>query len=297
MMVKKKTYILLRLVCILTLLASATGCIKEDLSECKEVCTFIVKAFDNSGNELSSAEVREVRLFIFDGNYSFIESIDAQVGEPVTINEPGDGDIHVVCWGNLGSGLQQCTQPVPGAHKDNCHIDLLPDTRALSYSTSPGDLFRGEITVASPDQKGQIILPIYREVGSMTVTVRNLQEFTGYTDEDFSIVVGETGSTIDFYGNHTGSKVAYRPTGSFVLNGSRNEYRVAAFNMIPEEKDIHIDIYHGTQKITTVSLDNSGKPIIVEKGKQTNVLIELRASVSVNVMLTDWGKEYFWKEF
>lgn len=297
MTIKRKTYVWLHWFCVFTLLVSVTSCIKEDLSECEKVYTFTVKAFDASGSELSSADVKDVRLFIFNGNYYFVESIDAQVGESVTVNAPDGGDIHVVCWGNLGCGLQQCSQLVPGEHKDNCRVDLLPDARALSYSISPGDLFRGEITVTRQEQNGQTSLPIYRETGSMAITVRNLQEFVGSTDEDFSIVVGETYSTIDFYGNHTNNKVAYRPTGSFVLNDHSNEYKVAAFNMIPEETGLYIDVYHGGQKIVTVSQDNSGTPILVEKGKQTNILIELRTSVSVNMMLADWGKEYLWKEF
>ncbi|MCD8268230.1 MAG: hypothetical protein LUD46_07025 [Parabacteroides sp.] len=203
----------------------------------------------------------------------------------------------MVCWGNLGSGLQQCSQPNSGMPKDNCHVDLLSDPHNPSYSSSPGDLFRGEKTATPQEQNDLVILPIYREVGSMTITVRNLQAFSGYTDENFSIVVGKTYSTIDFYGNHAGSKTAYQPNGSFMLNGNRNEYRVPTFNMVPEETNISLEIYHGTQKIATMSLDNGGKPINVVKGKQTNVLIELRANVSVDVELTDWRKEYLWKDF
>lgn len=69
MTVMRKKYALLRLVCVLALLTSATGCIKEDLSECKKDYTFMVKAFDSSDKELSSTDVEDVRLFIFDGNY------------------------------------------------------------------------------------------------------------------------------------------------------------------------------------------------------------------------------------
>ena len=58
-----------------------------------------------------------------------------------------------------------------------------------------------------------------------------------------------------------------------------------------------MDIYHGDELIVTVSADSNGNPIIVEKDKLTNVLINLKALLSVNVAISDWGNNYVWKEF
>ncbi|NDV85046.1 FimB/Mfa2 family fimbrial subunit, partial [Bacteroides sp. 51] len=106
----------------------------------------------------------------------------------------------------------------PGRHKDYYQVSLLPLTRAMAYSLSPDDLFRGEITLDGNDESDTTIeLPIYRETGSLTITVRGLTAFAGFADHNYSIQVRETPSVIDFYGDLSGDKVAYQPTSSFTI--------------------------------------------------------------------------------
>lgn len=297
MRLKRITDASLRLMCIMALSVAVTGCIKDDLSDCTNSFTLTVEAYDRSGATLGRDDLKDVILYVFDNDLRFVRRIDTQIGQAVTLQAEGGKDMHLVGWGNLGGGAQKYTEPNPGDHKDDCLVSLLPQSSSSNYIAPPDDLFRGEITFKNEEQHGEKELPIYREVGSLTVTVRNLKTFTGYNDNNFSIVVRDTKSTIDFYGNLAGNRVAYRPDGSFVTNNSTEDYFVPAFNMIPENKGINIDIYHGTKLIRTVSQDNFGKPFTIEKDRLTNVLIDLKTQVDVSVSLTDWGNYQVWKEF
>ena len=302
MTVKRIKNVIPTLMSLLLLSVSLSGCLKDDLDDCGVKHTLTVRPYDHAGELLSRKDVAEVVLYVFDSELCSVERINTHVGQAVTINVTKGKQLHIVGWGNLGGGRQSCIDYETGCHKDYYQVNLLPYTRAMSYSLSPDDLFRGEITLggnseSKDNSSTHIELPIYRETGSMTITVRGLTAFTGVADHNYSIQVRETPSVIDFYGNLSGNKVAYRPTGSFATNTLREEYYAPPFNLLPEEAGIHIDIYHGTELISTISQDNAGQPLIVKKGQLTNVLIDLRSLLSVNMELTPWGEEKLWKEF
>lgn len=299
MTIKRKTAGTFPLICLLTLMASVMGCIKEDLSECTTEYTFTVKAYGSSG-ELSASEVADVMLFVFNGSsLCFTEHIETQVGESVTISIPDDDGIHIVGWGNLGGGSQQCAIPRMGDSKDVCCVDLLPHTRATTYALAPDDLFRGELTVLPAEGTGEKVIPVHRVVGSMTVTVRNLPPSSpgGSGEEDYLVVIHETSSSIDFYGNLSGDKVGYRPGGAFVGNAGGQKYYVAPFNLFPDTDGMRIEVFQGQQLLASVTHDNTGNPVVVERDKLTNVLIDLIGTVSVRLSINQWGEEQVWKEF
>lgn len=272
------------------------GCVKEDMSDCVTDYSFTVRAYAQSGAELSQNEVSDVSLFVFNSSLRFVERIDTQLGQRVTISATG-GDLHIVGWGNLGGGLQNYTHPTVGMHEDDCFVGLSAYTRASDVN-SPGDLFRGGVTLTQADQSGNKVLPMYREVGSMAITIRDLKAFGGYADNDYWVSVGTTCASIDFNGNLAGSNDAfYKPLGAFAASGTAPQYNVAAFNMLPESTNLHIDIYHGTQLLLSVSQDSGGNAITVQKGQLTNVLIDLKTSLAVSLSITDWGQLEMWKEF
>ena len=296
MMVKRMNDMLLRLLCCMAVTATVTGCIKDDLSDCENTYYLMVRAYVESGAEIDASDVKDVSLFLFDGTNRFTQRIDTQLGERVRLDVPAGEDIHLIAWGNLKQGGQTYTNPAVGDLPQECFVSLTPTTRATSYALSPDDLLRGEITIAANDRSGDKILPIYREMGSMTVTVRNLKGFTGFSDNDFSIVVRETCSVIDFNGLKSGDKVSYLPAGTFA-SGTNPDYLVPTFNMVSEDAGLEIDICHGTNVIATVSTDKTGAPITIEKGKLTNILIELTAEVNVSMSINDWGSVEGWKIF
>lgn len=72
---------------------------------------------------------------------------------------------------------------------------------------------------------------------------------------------------------------------------------VTAFNILPTEEELRIDIYHRGVLQTTVISDSNGKPLRVSEGRLLNVLVDFDGAISVEVKVTDWGKQEIWKEF
>lgn len=293
MTIKKLKNVSLRLLCLLVLTLTFMGCIREETADCEDVYALTIRAYNASGEELSGADVKDVTLFIFDKDACFISKTQTAIGRSIQIKAPSGEELQIVAWGNLTDGMQTCTEPVPGDPLDGCFVNLSDLTRAASDMRSPGDLFRGRITLTPQNGSSEAELPMYREVGSMAITIRSLKFYTGLDDDDYSIVVRETPSRISFDGILSGGGAVYHPQGSFA---KQDEYCVPAFNLLPEGA-LHIDIYHGTQLIMTVSQDNAGNPFAVEKGRLTNVLIDLKASLSVSMSVNDWGDTQVWKEF
>lgn len=288
----------LRLLCLMALTVSLTSCIKENLDDCDISYSLTVRAYERGTEaELSADNITDLSLFVFNKDSRFLYKVETGIGEKSAISGPQGENLLVVTWGNLKQDHLSYNDPQPGDWLEDCFVELQERTRAESYALSPGDLFRGEITLTADDRTGDKILPVYREVGSMTVILRNLKQFSGYTDNDFYIVVRETPSRIGFDGEMAGAPAVYRPEGSFVTDAGQEVYYVPAFNMLSKILGVEIDIYHGNDLIATVSADRQRNPIIVEKDRLTNVLIDLRASVNVDVALTDWGNHYIWKEF
>ena len=290
---------LLGLLCGMAAAVAATGCIKDDLSDCVETCHLTVRAYAQQGDtrELGTDEVGDVKLFLFDVDGRFLRGIDTRIGERVGVGIPPGETVRVVAWGNLGRNAQSHTLPGEGDPLDGCLVGLLRDVRSPEHSLSPADLFRGGIVLTAPADAGETALPIYREVGSMAVTVRNLKVFAGFPDDGYRIVVRGTSSGIGFDGQRSGDGASYLPAGAFASGLNNPDHLTPPFNLIPEESGVTIDIYHGDQLVASVSRDREGNPITVEKSLLTNVLIDLRTSSLVSMSFTGWGDYVAWKEF
>lgn len=270
------------------------GCIREDRDDCPpESVHFMVKAYAESGAEVTEDEVRDVILYVFDGELHFVERIETELGTLVEVRPPADGQINIIAWGNLGGGNQTVPVLLPGDNKNTALVRLLEDTRATATPHHPcDDLFFGEVSVSDIRQEGNVLIPMHRKAGSMTVSVRKLKEYTGFADDDFSVVVRETFNSIDFDGNCIGSMASYRPSCAFATDGV---LKIPIFNMIPGT-GLSIDLYHGQDLIYTASV-SGGEPIDVIAGKLTNVLIDFTGNISVSVTVTSWGQQQVWKDF
>ena len=289
----------LRLLCLMALTASFVGCVKEDMDDCANRYTLTVQVSAAEPNEAAPnpTDVGDVTLFIFDGEYGYLHAIETRVGETEEIDALAGENLHIVAWGNLRQGAQSYTDPQPGDLLDDCFVDLKPDTRATLPMLSPDDLFLGHLTLRADDPAREKVIPIYRQVGSMSVTVHKLREVAGYDDNDYHIVVRQTPSRIAFAdGAYSGAAASCRPEGSFTLVGGKQVYKVPTFNLIPAS-GLEIDIFHGSQLVATVSQDGGGNDIDVLKGKTTQVNITLGAELGVTVSVDDWDDNTGEKEF
>lgn len=116
----------------------------------------------------------------------------------------------------------------------------------------------------------------------------------GSSDGDFHYILRKTGNMLDFYGLPNGTDVSYRPEASF---NDRGDFVSSVFNILPTEEELRIDIYHRGVLRTTVISDSNGKPLRVSEGRLLNVLVDFDGAISVEVKVTDWGKQEIWKEF
>lgn len=276
-----------------------TGCIGEDRDDCPEIYTLVVKAYDIYNRELFSEEVVDISLFVFDSNGVFLERVETRTHEAISIQNPTVEPVHLVAWGNVTHEYHAYSAMSPGDTKDRGFLYLLPDPRSEFLSLSPNDLFWGEIDISGKEPMGEsVVLPVYRQVGSLSVTVRGLKAFTGNADDDYSVVVRGSCSVLDFFGQLSGDQVIYWPAGTYTIaDDDQDEFHVPPFRLFPETGAITIDIYRGSQLITSVSENADGTSIAIQTEMQTNVLIDLKAIVSVSVSLTSWGEEHVWKEF
>jgi hypothetical protein len=322
----------MRLACAAAIAAVAAGGLRAGLEDCYVTRTVTVRAYDNADVELGRDDVRDVTLYVFDGEGRFVEAIPTHVGEPVAVTAPAGCDVDLIAWGDLGSGTQDVRGG--GAWKGDYSVNLLPDPLQRQGYASPGDLFRGELAVrwgwaqdggtraaaagdgtgtTAPEERAQesgtravtvqgggVTLPMRRAVGSLTVTFRNLAAFVG-PDDDLRIVARGTASSIGFDGVAGGDPAAYYPQGSFTEEG---DYVVPAFNVIPGA-DVAIEIYVDGEPVASITENGDGGPISTENGLLTNVLIESggipnlyeSGVLDVSVSLTPWGVYELWKEF
>ena len=186
---------------------------------------------------------------------------------------------------------------------ETAFVSLIQPQTRITYPVagSPDDLFYGTIDIqtsadglSATDALSARELPLRRKVSGVAVTARHLKEYVGSSDGDFHYILRKTGNLLDFYGLPNGTDVSYRPEASF---NDRGDFVSSTFNILPTDEELRIDIYHRGVLRTTIISDSNGKPLRVTEGRLLNVLVDFDGAISVEVKVTDWGKEEIWKEF
>lgn len=281
-------------ICLPILFAAAglEGCnMKENTDNCPRASIYLtVTAYDESRAELDESQVDRVTLYLFDGALGYLYNVSARLGDTVEIESLEEGDIHIVAWGNLSGDNIVNT----GDNFGGFSIEVGGNTREAGYIPEADDIFLGSVTLGYDDQQGEKELPIYRQMGSMSITVRGVDKLTR-AGEEYWFVVRDTWSRIGFDGSLSGERVSYRP--GYRLNF--DEYLIGPFSIVPEEEGVEIEVYRDEELLTTVTSDSDGAPITVYRGQLTNVLIEFGGGteLSVVVSVTPWGEDQIWKEF
>lgn len=280
---------------LLPLLGVATSCMKEDTVACQTSIRFTVKAYDaDRATELTPATVSDVMLYVFDRNNLFVQQIATSLGTTVDIAAPADDQFSVIALGNSGGGKQ--TRPVfrVGDHISTASVALKTATRATAY-LSPDDLFLGSLTVLRENffPLTDRIIPIYRKTGSMTISVRGMKQYFGFADNNYSVVVNSVNQAFSLQGQHTAGDVVYSPTGAFNAAG---DFVVPLFNLLASS-NITLDIYHGTQLLTTITSADALNLISVTEGLTTQVRLNYLGEISVTIDVKDWGSEIVDKEY
>ena len=294
-MQKNKFHSCLQIVPLLLFMAFVSAsCIKDDLSQCeKPAFSLQVRAYDADNRPLGPDVVKDVTLYIFDKNKLFLGTQDIRVNETVTADFPGHESLTLVAWGNGGQGHQTKPALRQGDHLETAFVSLIHTRTSLPVAGSPDDLLHGIIDISSGDTSVEE-LPMRRMTGSVAITARHLRQYAGSGEGEFRYVLRKSTDKLDFYGKPNGSEVCYSPEAAFDAN---DDFVSSIFHVFPPEHDIRIDIYHRDVLMTTVISDSKGNPLRVETGRLLNVLIDFRGDISVDMIVSEWGKKEIWKEF
>lgn len=251
---------------------------------------------------VSTEAIKDMSLYVFDDKDLLLDILPIKNTESILLNYPGVPNLHCIAWCNIQDGTMSVSPLKKGDPLSDGFISLKPSspTRAeMSIFTSPTDLFYGEFNVDNTSTSGRIEeqnLTVKRMVASMNITVRGLEVLSGSNDGNYSLVVRETASSIDFEGHYGGNLASYAFASGFEPG---KDYVIPPFNLFPtiDGGGVTIDIYHNGDLLRSVSTDSSREPIIPIVNKTLNVLLNFKLDVSVEIAVTGWGEEYIWKEY
>ena len=276
-----------------------SGCIAENNDDCFKGVPLKVKLPVG----ISQETIKDMNLYVFDDKDLLLDILSISSKEPVMLNYPDIPSLHCIAWCNIQNGTMSVSPLKKGDPFSDGFISLKPSvpTRAgKSTFISPADLFYGELTIENTSTSTRIeeqTLTVSRMVASMNITVRGLELLSGSNDGDYSLVVHETASRVDFEGRYGGDPASYQLSSRFEVG---KDYKIPAFSLFPtmeENKGVTIDIYHNGDLLRSLNMDSSRQPIIPVVGQTLNVLLDFKLSVSVEVELTKWGVETVWKEY
>lgn len=275
-----------------------SGCIAENNDDCFKGVPLKVKL----PADIPAETIKDMSLYVFDDKDLLLDILPVNSSEPVILNYPGIPDLHCVAWCNTQDGTMLVSPMKKGDQRSDGFISLkssAPTRAEKSIFTSPTDLFYGELNIENTSTSNHIEeqdMTVSRMVASMNITIRGLELLSGSDKGDYSIVVHETASRVDFEGRYGGDPASLRFSSPMEAG---KDYTVSPFNLFPTigGSGLIIDIYHNGSLLRSVSTDNSNQPIIPVVGKTLNVLLYFKLNVSVEVAITGWGEEYIWKEY
>lgn len=275
-----------------------SGCIAENTDECFKGIPLEVSL--PSG--VSQETIKDMTLYVFDDKDLLLDILPVNGMEPVNLNYPGIPTLHCVAMGNTQDGTMLVSPLKKGDPCSDGFMSMKPSasTRAeQSIFTSPSDLFYGELEIennTTSNHPAEQFISVSRMTASMNITLRGLQDLTGTEDSNYSLVVRETGSRMDFNGNYGAPSASYSPAMTLAEN---KDFEVSMFRLFPTTNGsgLTIDIYHNGSLLKSITADGSGNPIVPVVGKTTNLLLNFKASVDVEVEITGWGETVVWKEY
>lgn len=276
-----------------------SGCIAENTDDCFKGVPLKVKLPAGISHET----IKDINFYVFDDKDLLLDILPINGKEPVMLNYPGIPSLHCVALCNTQDGTILVSPLKKGDPLSGGFISLKPSVPARAGKStfiSPADLFYGELNIENTSTAVRIeeqVLPVSRMVASMNITVRGLELLSGNNDGNYSLVVHETASRVDFEGSYGGDPASYQFSSRFEVG---KDYKIPPFNLFPalgENKGVTIDIYRNGELLRSLNTDSNHQPVIPVVGQTLNVLLNFKLSVSVEVELTEWGVETVWKEY
>lgn len=303
-MQNKRYYNYARLLLTLTVMACiGAGCIKEDRSHCFSTVLEIKAVINVNGEEQEVGKdvVKEVLIYIFDGNDRFLGTQQAEIASTVSLNYPNQKELNLVCWGNSASDKQIMPTLKIGDKLDETLMSVIvDDTKSTKEMVRihPDDLFHATKELLIASNTGSTVVILRPKVANISITARGLNETFTRASDDFSYVLRSGKKQIHFRGQTTGNDVHHTQKAEFKDGLHESDI----FNILPStdaNNGIEVDIYKKTEVVATISTDDYGNTIHAKEGELLNIYANFDngdGSVSISVAITPWGEKKIWKE-
>lgn len=286
------------LLLIITLLISGllSGCIEEDLSDCPRPFQITIKALDVDMNDITeSGEVKNAILFVFDETQKLVKAFELTSDQvksrkpiDIIIDYPGSAELTFVAWGNVDNNIEYSQISSVQKLKD-LYVKL---TSKDGFAQPSCDFFRGNLIVpveyGGTEKSNAQVVEIYRMTTGVTITAINLKEWNYLREGTYKFVLRASMDTYGHDGVLTGNMVSYSPGASFYQNG---DFHAPIFYTFPA-KNFMVDIYFNGELLCTVGKDADVNLFIPVIGRTLNIIIDFRAEISLNSIITPWNVVY-----
>ena len=250
-------------------------------------------------------DVKELTLYVFNEDKEFLESHYVEIGSTILLSYPSHKKLHLICWGNSASEQQTLPSIEVCDKLDESLITLITsNTRATPeiVTTHPDNLFHSAKEVVINDVKSSVVEMVLRhKVASVNIAAKGLTTYTSRAGEDYSYVFRSGKKHVTFGGETQGDDVHHFQNAEF----KNNTHESGIFNILPstdENNSVEVDIYKGTELISTISTDSNGDEIKAKEGELLNIYADFSGSggneegVSVSIAITPWGEKKIWKD-
>ena len=296
----KSKFSLLLVITLMTI-GLLSSCFKEDLSDCPLPFQVTIKALDIDLNDITeSGEIKSVILFVFDENQNLIDHFELTADQvksrkPINIvmDYPGHESLTFIAWGNSDSNFN-CSQVSSVKTINDLYVRL---TKKDGHARPASDFFQGklEMTVeyGGVGQGQSRVVEIHRMTSGVTITAIDLKQWNNNQQGEYHYVLRSSKDTYDPHGNLVGEIVSYKPGATFTEN---ENFYAPIFYTFPSEHYV-VDIYCNEELIFTAEKDASGNHFVPEIGKTLNIIIDFRATISIQVAITPWNVVYQYVDF
>lgn len=277
-----------------------TGCIKEDMDDCKYYTVQLKVENQNGGDITESGIVSEATLFVFDANNKYLDKVlvNAETIKNrryIELDYPSSSQLNVVAWGGLS-----------GQNQDVTEAQIISDLQVNlqkqgNIANSPDSLYHGTKTVITRASEGQTIhqeIVIRKKVGSVQVRTIGIEYVNAPVSKagesvnpnDFTYIVDKTPSGFDYQGLTIGDSVSYSPEP--IIAETTGYLETEKSNVIPSDK-IGVSLQGNGVEIYNRDVDDDGKPFKVEAGDDLLIVVRLGEDgnvVSVKSYVRKWGE-------
>ncbi len=278
-----------------------SSCFKEDLSDCPLPFQVTIKALDIDMNDITgTGQVKNAILFVFDEDQNLIDAFELNADQvknkkpiDIIIDYPGFESLTFIAWGNVDDNLN--FSQISSVKK---LVDLYVALNIKDgYAQPSSDFFRGNLSTlveyGGTGMGKSHVVEIHRMTSGVTITAVNLKEWNDNKDGEYTYVLRSSMNTYDPEGNLIGESVSYAPRASFVESGN---FVAPIFYTFPSERYV-VDIYYDGKLLYTVEKDAEGNFFVPEVGRTLNIIIDFKATISIQAVITPWNVVYQYVDF